>query len=58
MWTRLQTQGNVWKPGQVSVPAQPSATNLVFEGVRGPSYRGDIGLDDFRATAGACNNQG
>ncbi|KAL8608892.1 hypothetical protein ACOMHN_065230 [Nucella lapillus] len=58
VWTRQQTQGNKWIQGQVLVPGQPSPTNLVFEGIRGPSYRGDIGLDDIRATTGACNNQG
>ncbi|KAK7098916.1 hypothetical protein V1264_003131 [Littorina saxatilis] len=57
VWERQQSQGNTWIQGQVSVPAQPGATNLVFEGIRGPSFRGDIGLDDIRATPGICNNQ-
>lgn len=31
-----------------------SAYNIVFEGVRGTSYRGDIGLDDITVTDGPC----
>lgn len=32
--------------------------NVVFEGVVGPGYRGDIGLDDIHMVAGNCPNQG
>lgn len=31
-----------------------STYNIVFEGVRGTSYRGDIGLDDITLTDGTC----
>nr|KAG5689549.1 hypothetical protein BaRGS_022052 [Batillaria attramentaria] len=54
VWTKMQSQGNQWRLGQVQVPSLTSPGNLVFEGVRGPSYKGDIGLDDIRATPGNC----
>jgi len=31
---------------------------VVFEGVVGSSYRGDIAIDDISFTAGACGNPG
>ena len=31
---------------------------IVFEGIRGKSYHGDIAIDDVSITNGACSGQG
>ena len=31
---------------------------MLFEGVRGASFRGDIAIDDFKLMDGACNQPG
>ncbi|XP_060564981.1 MAM and LDL-receptor class A domain-containing protein 1-like [Ruditapes philippinarum] len=58
IWTKLGTQGNQWKSGQVNIPASTTNYNVAIEGVVGPGYRGDIGIDDIHMVPGACPNQG
>ncbi|XP_067654505.1 MAM and LDL-receptor class A domain-containing protein 2-like [Haliotis asinina] len=53
IWTRKSNQGNSWKVAQVTIKSQ-SAFQLVFEGVVGSGYRGDIAIDDVNVTAGPC----
>ena len=31
---------------------------LIFEGIRGKSYHGDIAIDDVSVAAGSCNKPG
>jgi len=52
------TQGNQWKPSQVSIPASNNQFNLVFEGIAGPGFKGDIGLDDIRVKNNGCPSSG
>eukprot|EP00795_Rhopilema_esculentum_P012712 gene12712-3431_t len=54
MWTRRRNQGNQWLIGQVSITTT-SSFNIIFEGVRGTSYTGDIAIDDIKMLDGACN---
>ena len=58
IWTRQGTQGNSWKQGQVQIPAQSSQYQVVFEGLVGSSYRGDIGVDDIKLLQGPCTTAG
>ncbi|KAH3887690.1 hypothetical protein DPMN_011708 [Dreissena polymorpha] len=58
VWTRVGTQGNQWNLGQTDLPASASTYNIVFEGVGGPGYRGDIALDDIRVLPGSCSYSG
>jgi hypothetical protein len=55
-WTMSGNQGNMWQAKQLRLPAsklnQPFL--IVFEGVRGASYYGDIAIDDVNVTTGAC----
>ncbi|XP_033124021.1 MAM and LDL-receptor class A domain-containing protein 1-like isoform X2 [Anneissia japonica] len=53
VWTKRDDQGNLWRLGQISVKTT-SAYEIVFEGIVGSSYSGDIALDDFKITDGAC----
>ncbi|XP_019641851.1 PREDICTED: MAM and LDL-receptor class A domain-containing protein 1-like [Branchiostoma belcheri] len=57
-WSQTGDKGDVWKRARVHVEAA-SDFNIVFEGVRGSSYRGDIAIDDvsFRTTpcGGDCD---
>ena len=58
VWTKSGTQGNKWNPGETNIPASTTSFNIVVEGIVGPGYRGDIGLDDIQLVAGPCPNQG
>ncbi|XP_013393211.1 MAM and LDL-receptor class A domain-containing protein 1 [Lingula anatina] len=53
-------QGNKWQVGQATIPAAAARRGyqLVFEGIRGSNYRGDIAIDDISMTKGACANPG
>ena len=42
--------------GQLSIPSQTTTTKVVFEGIRGPGYAGDIGLDDIKMKNGLCQS--
>ncbi|XP_013397767.1 MAM and LDL-receptor class A domain-containing protein 1-like [Lingula anatina] len=53
VWSKNTTQGNVWRRAQVDVNAKV-AFNIVFEGVRGIGYAGDISLDDIDIKPGYC----
>ncbi|XP_033751988.1 MAM and LDL-receptor class A domain-containing protein 1-like [Pecten maximus] len=56
VWTRYGTQGNVWIQAHYPIPSQSSQYNIVFEGLTGAGYRGDIGLDDIKVVAGPCTS--
>ncbi|KAJ8299824.1 hypothetical protein KUTeg_023884 [Tegillarca granosa] len=66
LWTKIGNQGNVWKYGSIYLTPQslsPSASStvnvqLVFEGVVGKSYKGDIALDDISVNDGLCPPSG
>ena len=53
-WSLSGNQGNVWQRAQVNVPS-PVQYTVIFEGVRGGNYSGDIAIDDVSITRGrAC----
>jgi hypothetical protein len=56
-WTK-GNQGNSWNIASVNVPIGTSPYQIVFEGIKGTSYRGDIAIDDFSMTQGACLTEG
>lgn len=58
IWTQQGTKGNQWNMGQVDIQAQAQPFNLVFEGVAGPGFQGDIGLDDIRVKNNGCPSSG
>ncbi|XP_072046396.1 hyalin-like [Amphiura filiformis] len=45
-WTLSGNQGNMWSEASFTFGPQ-SDFQVVFEGVRGPDYKGDISLDDI-----------
>jgi len=45
IWTKQGNQGNLWLNGQIDLYSIMDST-LVFEGVVGLGYNGDIALDD------------
>ncbi|XP_035691847.1 mucin-5AC-like [Branchiostoma floridae] len=45
IWSLSDDQGNVWRQGQLPLDGTSEST-VVFEAVRGSSYRGDIAIDD------------
>lgn len=54
VWTRLGNQGLDWKYAQVHITNQGLGQQLVFEGVAGTGYSGDIALDDVTFNTGDC----
>ncbi|XP_078598876.1 MAM and LDL-receptor class A domain-containing protein 1-like [Branchiostoma floridae x Branchiostoma japonicum] len=45
IWSLSDEQGNLWRQGQLPLDGTTEST-VVFEAVRGISYRGDIAIDD------------
>eukprot|EP00794_Sanderia_malayensis_P017044 gene17044-18759_t len=55
-WSMIGQQGNQWAKGQVTIGS--ASANVVFEGVVGYSYRGDIAIDDISVSTGKCRSPG
>ncbi|XP_078575827.1 uncharacterized protein LOC144861701 [Branchiostoma floridae x Branchiostoma japonicum] len=53
IWSRSGNQGNQWFSVYVSIPAAGSC-QVIFEGVRGNGFRGDIAIDDVSILREAC----
>ncbi|XP_033095896.1 MAM and LDL-receptor class A domain-containing protein 1-like [Anneissia japonica] len=53
-WTNRNNQGNLWRLGQISVEIN-STFKIIFEGIVGSSFSGDIALDDIMITDGICS---
>ncbi|KAM6981032.1 MAM domain-containing glycosylphosphatidylinositol anchor protein 1 [Aplochiton taeniatus] len=52
-WAKSGPQGPDWK--RASIDINPSGPfQIVFEGIRGPSFEGDIAIDDVSVTKGKC----
>ncbi|GFN85250.1 MAM and LDL-receptor class a domain-containing protein 2-like [Plakobranchus ocellatus] len=58
LWSNSGERGIYWFQGRAQVDASIGDFNVVFEGVVGTGYRGDIGLDDIRIAKGACPHVG
>ncbi|XP_056135309.1 MAM domain-containing glycosylphosphatidylinositol anchor protein 1 [Lampris incognitus] len=55
-WTRSGHQGSEWKKAFFDIsPGGPF--QIVFEGIRGPSFEGDIAIDDVSITKGKCKQE-
>ena len=53
VWSKSGSHGNKWWNGQVQL-TNKNPYKIVFEGMRGTSYRGDIALDDIQLSNGQC----
>jgi hypothetical protein len=52
-------RGNSWKRAQVTFqPSRGSSFKIQFQASVGISYLGDIAIDDYRLTVGACGSSG
>ncbi|XP_069133149.1 MAM and LDL-receptor class A domain-containing protein 1-like [Argopecten irradians] len=61
IWTKSGSSGNQWLVASVNIPVASQSNSpyqIVFEGIRGSSYRGDIAIDDFSISSGACLSEG
>ena len=56
-WIRAGNQGVGWKYAQVDMK-NLGRVQVVFEGLAGPSYTGDIALDDVKMNVGNCPYDG
>ena len=53
IWSRSRTQGNMWRQGQRTI--NPSMNyEILFEGIVGYSWQGDIALDDIAMVNQPC----
>ncbi|XP_053919229.1 MAM domain-containing glycosylphosphatidylinositol anchor protein 1 isoform X4 [Cuculus canorus] len=53
VWSLSGNRGNMWQ--QAHVPINPPGPfQIIFEGVRGTSYEGDIAIDDVTLKKGDC----
>ncbi|GAB1608584.1 hypothetical protein Ahia01_001142600 [Argonauta hians] len=57
IWIREKSQGPNWIEGTVTLAERDNFT-VVFEGVSGKSYKGDIAIDDVYQTSGSCKTPG
>ncbi|XP_022096502.1 MAM and LDL-receptor class A domain-containing protein 1-like [Acanthaster planci] len=52
-WTRKGTRDDQWYVGDM-MGTSTAGYQIIFEGIAGNSYRGDIALDDITVTNGLC----
>ncbi|XP_066288978.1 MAM domain-containing glycosylphosphatidylinositol anchor protein 2-like [Branchiostoma lanceolatum] len=53
IFNRIGRQGDQWIQAEVEINIS-STYQVVMEGIRGPGFRGDIGLDDISIATGSC----
>jgi len=60
LWRRKKNHGPMWRYGFTELPvAEPCDSYVVvFEAVRGQSYRSDIAIDDISVRPGVCPARG
>ncbi|KAJ7393856.1 hypothetical protein OS493_003523 [Desmophyllum pertusum] len=56
IFTKSSDQGNNWKEVELSFTSS-GAVQLIFEGVRGTSWKGDIAIDDVSIIPGSCSGK-
>ncbi|KAJ7380815.1 hypothetical protein OS493_007199, partial [Desmophyllum pertusum] len=54
MYQKVGSQGDEWKEGLLQLSPTKSSYQVIFEGVRGTSYQGDISLDDISFQNNQC----
>ncbi|CAF1552804.1 unnamed protein product, partial [Adineta steineri] len=57
LWALSGDQGDFWRPARATIQTS-GKFQVVFEGVVGPSFTGDISLDDITISPGACPASG
>lgn len=57
IWQLQGQQGSQWKQGQAPIPNTGNSYRVVFEGVRGTDYSGDIAIDDITFTESNCGGE-
>lgn len=54
IWHLSGNQGQQWLQGQAPIPVLKTSYKVIFEGVRGRSYTGDIAIDDISFSGSTC----
>ncbi|XP_036360425.1 MAM and LDL-receptor class A domain-containing protein 1-like isoform X2 [Octopus sinensis] len=57
LWNMEHSQGPNWIEGTVTLAAHGNYT-VIFEGISGKGFRGDIAIDDIFQTNGSCQTPG
>ncbi|XP_030832894.1 MAM and LDL-receptor class A domain-containing protein 1 [Strongylocentrotus purpuratus] len=53
IWSLAGNRGDVWRGAEAEINT-PEDFTIIFEGIRGSSYKGDIALDDILITSYGC----
>ncbi|XP_055957693.1 MAM and LDL-receptor class A domain-containing protein 2 [Patella vulgata] len=53
-WFKKGTQGSKWKQAVINIKNIKNTFNVVFEGIRGTGYHGDIAVDDVTMSNDEC----
>ena len=54
----IGNQGNSWSEASATVPVSTGTYQIVFEGIVGNGYQGDIAIDDYSIVTGSCSSIG
>ncbi|UJR31098.1 hypothetical protein I4U23_018606, partial [Adineta vaga] len=57
LWALSGDQGNLWRPARATIKTT-GKFQVVFEGVVGPGFTGDISIDDVSISSGPCSPPG
>ncbi|XP_068743296.1 protein SpAN-like [Montipora capricornis] len=59
LWEKTRNRGKKWQNKKITIKKHKKnlAFQLIFEGTRGSSEKGDIALDDIKVVAGACSSR-
>lgn len=58
IWSRSGDQGDLWIEGKISLGSASSPFQIMFEGVVGSGFTGDIAIDDVSFSDQSCTSPG
>ena len=58
IWSKSGNQGDQWIQGQISLGSSNSPFQIMFEGVVGTGFTGDIAIDDVSFSDQSCTSPG
>ncbi|XP_071965542.1 MAM and LDL-receptor class A domain-containing protein 1-like [Antedon mediterranea] len=56
IWSKTGNRGNVWRPAEVTINDVGDDYKVIFEGIVGISFQGDIAIDDVTVADYSCTS--
>ena len=56
LWSKTGNQGNFWRTESLNITSSIYPSELIFQGVRGSSFRGDVAIDDISYNSSTCSS--